>query len=380
MNGNFKLTGIDDGVYIIRITFVSYLTINKDNINIGAANRTVNLGTIKMGPAKRSLKEVVISSHKCLIQLGIDKKSFSVDECLVCQGGYATDMLTNLPPVQVDVDGYVSLRGSSNVKVLINGKPSALTGNDLTDILQSIPASSIETIEVITNPSAKYDSEGDSGIINIILKKNTAIGFTAQSCVGTHNTYNGTLNLAYQNSKINIYTNYSYRKADRIGNGSSDKTTSLVNSTTQAKETEEQNQVSDQKFTFGGHNIRSGIDYNIDPKTTISFSDNINIRDRDRYQNGNTQITNDGALLEMLSQNNTTHNAGTNLDFNLDFDHKFKKKDEDLTANIGYSTSHDNEYDYLNTAYNFYNPDSAYNYHQNNHIIGHQRNWNLQAD
>lgn len=382
INGNFKLTDLADGIYLMKISFVGYLTINKDNIIVGPNNRTINLGTIKITPAKGVLKEVVISSQKSQIQLGIDKKSFSVDQSLVSQGGSATDLLTNIPTVQVDVDGNVSLRGSSNVKVLINGKPSALTGNDLTDILQSIPASSIETIEVITNPSAKYDSEGDSGIINIILKKNVAIGFngSASASLGTHNTYNGTLNLAYQNSKINIYTNYSYRKADRIGNGSSDKTTSGVNSTTQENQTEQQNQVSDQKFVFGGHNIRSGIDYNIDPKTTISFSDNINIRDRDRYQNGNTQITNDGALLEMLGQNNTTHNSGTNLDFNLDFDHKFKKKDEELTANIGYSTSHDNEYDYLNTAYNFYNPDSVYNYHQNNHIIGHQRNWNLQAD
>ena len=229
MNGNFKLADIADGIYTVRITFVSYLTISKDNINISANNRTINLGTIKMGPAKGLLKEVVISSQKSQIQLGIDKKSFSVDQSLVSQGGSATDLLTNIPTVQVDVDGNVSLRGSSNVKVLINGKPSALTGNDLTDILQSIPASSIETIEVITNPSAKYDSEGDSGIINIILKKNTAIGFngSASASVGTHNTYNGTLDLSYQNSKVNVYANYSYRKADRIGNGSSDKTTSF---------------------------------------------------------------------------------------------------------------------------------------------------------
>ncbi|HEY4196177.1 MAG TPA: TonB-dependent receptor, partial [Mucilaginibacter sp.] len=347
-----------------------------------ATNRVVRLGMIKLSPAKGLLKEVVISSQKSQIQLGLDKKSFNVDQSLESQGGSATDLLTNIPSVQVDVDGNVSLRGSSNVKILINGKPSALTGNDLTDILQSIPASSIETIEVITNPSAKYDSEGDSGIINIILKKNTAIGFngSASASVGTHNTYNGTLSLAYQNRKFNIYTNYSYRKADRIGNGTSDKTTSFLNPTTQANESQQQNQVSDQKFTFGGHNIRSGIDYNISPKTTISFSDNINIRDRDRAQNGSTQITQDNNLLEMLGQNNTIHNSGTNLDFNLDLDHKFKKKDEDLTANIGYSTSHDNEYDYLNTAYNFYNPDSAYNYKQNNHTIGHQRNLNLQAD
>ena len=382
MDGGFKLTGVADGVYMVRITFISYLTINKDNITIGPNSRAVNLGSLKMGASKGALKEVVISAQKSQIQLGIDKKSFNVDQSLVSQGGSATDLLTNIPTIQVDVNGNVSLRGSTNVRVLINGKPSALTGNDLTDILQSIPASSIETIEIITNPSAKYDSEGDSGIINIILKKNAAIGFngSASASVGTHNTYNGTLNLAYQNSKINVYTNYSYRKADRVGNGTSDKTTTSLNSATQENQTQDQSQIANQKFTFGGQNIRSGIDYNIDPKTTISFSDNINIRDRDRYQNGTTQITENNALLQTLGQNNVTHDRGNNLDFNLDFDHKFKKKDEELTANVGYSSSRDNEFDYLNTAYGFYNPDSAYDYNQNNHIIGHQSNWNLQAD
>ncbi|MGN6639989.1 MAG: TonB-dependent receptor domain-containing protein, partial [Mucilaginibacter sp.] len=348
---------------------------SKDVI-VTPSNRAIQLGVIKMAPSKGVLKEVTVSAQKSQIQLGIDKKSFSVDQSLVSQGGSATDLLSNVPSVQVDVDGNVSLRGSSNVKILINGKPSALTGNDLTDVLQSIPASSIETIEVITNPSSKYDAEGDAGIINIVLKKNASLGFngSASASVGTHNTYNGTLSLAYQNSKINIYGNYSYRRADRIGNGYSNKTNTLGDSVLQ------QNQVSDQTFTFKGHNIRTGIDYNIDPKTTISFSDNINIRDRDRIQTGGTNISSDGALLQTLNQNNSTQAHGNNMDFNLDFDHKFKKPQEELTANIGLSTSHDNEYDDLNTNYNFFNPDSAYLHQQNNHTIGHQHNWNLQAD
>lgn len=375
MNGAFTLSNVADGDYTVRITFVSYLTYTKDVI-VTANNRTIQLGVIKMGPSKGVLKEVTVSAQKSQIQLGIDKKSFSVDQSLVSQGGSATDLLSNVPSVQVDVDGNVSLRGSSNVKILINGKPSALTGNDLTDVLQSIPASSIETIEVITNPSSKYDAEGDAGIINIVLKKNASLGFngSASASVGTHNTYNGTLNLAYQNSKINIYGNYSYRRADRVGNGYSNKTNTLGDSVLQ------QNQVSDQTFTFKGHNIRTGIDYNIDPKTTISFSDNINIRDRDRIQTGGTNISSNGALLQTLNQNNSTQAHGNNMDFNLDFDHKFKKPQEELTANIGLSTSHDNGFDYLNTGYNFFNPDSAYLHNQNNHTIGHQHNWNLQAD
>jgi outer membrane receptor protein involved in Fe transport len=376
MNGNFTLSNVADGTYTVRVVYVGYLTVNKSVVLGGARGSAINLGAIKLGLAKNLLKEVTVTAQKSQISLGIDKKTFSVDQSLVSQGGSATDLLSNVPTVQVDVDGNVSLRGSSNVKILINGKPSAISGNDLADVLQSIPASAIESIEVITNPSSKYDAEGDSGIINIILKKNTALGLTgsASASAGTHNTYNGTLNLAYQNKKVNIYTNFSYRRGDRVGNGSNNKTTTIADTTVQ------QNQVNNQTFTIKGYNIRSGIDYNIDPKTTISFSDNINIRDRNRVQAGGTSIAENGVASEILNQNNHSTSSGNNLDFNLDFDHKYKKTGEELTANVGFSTSHDNNFDYLNTNYNFFNPDTAYLFQQDNHTIGHQHNWNLQAD
>ncbi|HEX3386948.1 MAG TPA: carboxypeptidase regulatory-like domain-containing protein, partial [Mucilaginibacter sp.] len=181
MNGNFTLSNVADGAYTVRVVYVGYLTVNKSVVLGGARGSAINLGPIKLGVAKNLLKEVTVTAQKSQISLGIDKKTFSVDQSLVSQGGSATDLLSNVPTVQVDVDGNVSLRGSSNVKILINGKPSAITGNDLADVLQSIPASAIESIEVITNPSSKYDAEGDSGIINIVLKKNTALGFTGSA-------------------------------------------------------------------------------------------------------------------------------------------------------------------------------------------------------
>ena len=225
INGKFNLPGLSDGAYLVRASYVGYLSVTKDSLNISPARRNIVLNNIKLAVAKGVLKEVTVSSQRSQIKLGIDKKSFDVSQSLVSQGGSATDLLANVPSVQVDVDGNLSLRGSSNVRVLINGKPSTLTGSNLTDILQSIPASSIETIEVITNPSSKYDAEGQSGIINIVLKKNAQLGFTgsATATAGTQHTYNGTVNLAYQTKKINIYGNYSYRKADRIGDGFIDK-------------------------------------------------------------------------------------------------------------------------------------------------------------
>lgn len=376
MDGKFSFTGVANGIYALQAKYVGYLTINRDTIHISPIRQVANLGEIRLSPSKGVLKEVTVTAQRSQIQLGVDKKSFSVDQSLVSQGGSAADLLSNVPSVQVDADGNVSLRGSSDVRVLINGKPSALTG-DLADILQSIPASSIQTIEVITNPSSKYDAEGQSGIINIVLKANAQHGFTgsASATAGTHNTYNANLNLAYQNSKVNVYTNLSYRRADRVGNGYSNKNTVFANGHDTL-----QNQTQDQRFSFRGENIRSGIDYNIDPKTTISFSNNINIRNRTRYQDGTTNILGDNVLTQQVLQNNTSPGSGHNYDFNLDFDHKFKKKDEELTANIGYSTGNENNYDYLNTSYLNYSPDNAYSFLQDNHTLEHEHNWNLQLD
>ncbi|MDB5112454.1 MAG: hypothetical protein JWR67_3568 [Mucilaginibacter sp.] len=376
MNGKFNLTGLSDGTYLFRASYVSYANYTRDTIVISPDKKNIQLGSIKMRAVKDVLKEVTVSAKRSDMKLGIDKKTFDVSQSLVSQGGSATDLLANVPSVQVDVDGNLSLRGSSNVRVLINGKPSTLTGSSLTDILQSIPASAIETIEVITNPSSKYDAEGQSGIINIVLKKNAQLGLTgsASATVGTQNTYNANVSLAYQTKKVNVYGNYSYRRADRIGNGFINKT---IDS---AGNRQLNNQVSDQTFHFSGQNIRTGIDFFLDPKNTLSFSDNINIRDRNLYQNGLTTITKGGLPYQLQNQNNINIGTGTNLDLNLEFDHKFAKKQEELTASIGYSNDRNDNHANLNTTTTNYNGLSPQPNIYNNYNQGRQHNLNLQAD
>ncbi|MBS7565933.1 TonB-dependent receptor [Mucilaginibacter sp. Bleaf8] len=378
LDGNFKLTNISNGYYLLRISFVGYLTYMKDSIRISDNKSTIQLGTVKMRASKSSLlKEVVISGQKSQIKLSTDKKVFSVDQSLVSQGGSATDLLGNVPSIQVDVEGNVSLRGSSNVRVLVNGKPSAISGGSVSDILQSIPASAIENIEVITNPSSKYDAEGQSGIINIILKKNAQVGFngSASASVGNQNSLNGNLNLAYQTGKVNVFTNYSYRRANRIGNGSNSRIT--YPGTDSASY---QDQISNQTFKFNSHNIRAGIDYNLDPKTVVSLSGNLNVRSRDRFQDGSTNIRPLGVLSQTVGQNNQSYNDGNNLDVNADFSHKFKKQGEELTANVGYSSEKENSTDNLKTTYSFLTDNRSRVFEQNNYTNGKQRNWNLQAD
>jgi len=379
IDGNFKLDRLTEGTYQLRITFVSYLTYTKDSIVFTATPKNLALGVIKMRQAKGLLKEVVVTGQRSQVQLTTDKKIFSVEQSLVSQGGSATDLLGSVPSVQVDVEGNVNLRGSNNVRVLINGKPSALTGGNMADILQSIPASSIETIEVITNPSSKYDAEGQSGLINIVLKKNARLGFNGSASIsaGNQSSVSGSLNLNYQTSKFNLYTNYSYRKARRRGQNGSDR-----QNFSPSNNIFFQNQAGDQTFEFKSHNLRSGVDYNINEKTTLSLSNNINVRDINRFQNALTQQSDaNRTLLRSNRQNNVSVYDGSNVDYNLDFSKKFKKPQQELTANIGYSTGSTDNQDSLRTNYFTQSALTGNrNSFQNNNNESRQRNLNLQLD
>lgn len=377
LQGNFKLDNMPGGLYLLRATYVGYGTYNKDSIMISRKRHVYQFNMLKMRQIKGVLKEVSVKAQRSSIQLGIDKKVFSVDQSLVSQGGSATDLLNNVPSVQVDVDGNLNLRGSSSVRVLINGKPSALTGSNMADILQSIPASSIENIEVITNPSSKYDAEGQSGIINIILKKNARLGLngSVSASAGTQSTVNGSANVAYQNKTVNIYANYSYRKANRVGNGYTNKTTfDPTNGPIY------QNQIADQNYHYNSNNIRAGIDINLDPKTVLSFSGNANLRNRNKFQFGDTRITNSqGILTQLTNQNSSSRTLGNrNMDYNIDFDHKYKKGE--LTANVGYSTEREDANDSLITKYNYYINPSFRQHSQANANGDRGHNLNLQLD
>src|SRR5690606_19106645 len=175
-DGKVLFTDVASGNYSVRITYVGYEDYVRDAITV-KAGEPVNLGNILLKRAGEVLEEVVVDGTPPPMELGIDRKIFNVAESTLSVGGTAADVLTNIPALQVEMDGTVSLRGSSSVRVLINGRESALVGSDISRFLQSMPANSIEKVEVITNPSSKYDAEGQSGIINIVLKKNTYVGF-----------------------------------------------------------------------------------------------------------------------------------------------------------------------------------------------------------
>ncbi len=205
VKGEFKLTDVAPGSYKIQFYFLGYQTIVLDKIVLSASRPDVVLGEIKLVSKSTRLKEVTVSTEKSIIENKIDRTVYNVDQDITSQGGVATDVLKKVPQVSVDVDGNVELQGSTGIRFLINGKPSTIFGNNINDVLQSIPASQLQSIEVITSPGAKYDAEGTAGIINIILKRSTAEGINGNVSlsVGTR-LENGSFNLNAHHNNFGI--------------------------------------------------------------------------------------------------------------------------------------------------------------------------------
>mgnify|MGYP001952075513 CR=1 FL=1 len=171
-DGSFELE-LKPGTYKLQIKFLSYEDYTK---TITVSNQNLNLGVLALKPSSTMLNALELVEEKNQMQLKIDKREFNVGKDLTTKGGTAAQVLDNIPSVEVDIDGNVSLRGSENVRILIDGKPSSLMGINASNVFDMIPAESIDKVEVITNPSARYEASGEVGIINIVLKKDKVKG------------------------------------------------------------------------------------------------------------------------------------------------------------------------------------------------------------
>ncbi|MBB3700942.1 TonB-dependent receptor [Flammeovirga yaeyamensis] len=215
--GRVKISEVQVGKIFAKLTFIGYDETVTSSFIIKPDAPEKFLGNLVMTASAKALDEVTVTAERDMMELGIDKRTFNVAQDLTTVGGSMTDALNNIPSIDVDQDGSVSLRGSSNVTIFIDGKPSNLTSESTADILDQIPASSIERVEVITNPSAKYDPEGTSGIINIVLKKDRKGGVngTASVTVGNNNKYNANVGVNARVGKLNVFGNYSGRYNER---------------------------------------------------------------------------------------------------------------------------------------------------------------------
>ena len=218
-DGTFLINNVKAGDYTLQISFVGYLTDSRKITVTG--NSKHNMGTIRLKSDKKMLKEIVVTEQRSQMSFEIDKRVFTVDQNIASTGGSASDVLADIPSVEVDNEGTVSLRGSESVTVWINGKASGLTSDNQGDILQQMPAGSIEKIEVITNPSAKHSPEGTAGIINIILKRDRKAGYygSVQGGADSQGGYNASGNFNYSSGTLDAYAGVNYRNMEFENSG-----------------------------------------------------------------------------------------------------------------------------------------------------------------
>lgn len=230
--GNFNVSGLKDGKYTLSLTFMGYKDVTRQ-FEITPAKREVQFKLLYMAEDAKQLKEVTVTGQRATMKLEVDRKSFDVGQLISNAGQAASDVLDNVPSIEVDNDGNVSLRGNSSVEVWINGKASGLTSDNRAQILQQLPAESIDRIEVIDNPSAKFSAEGSAGIINIVLKKDRKAGYygSVQAGGDTRGGANTSFNVNYNSRLIDSYLNIGYRHRANTGHMESQQTSNTYNQT-----------------------------------------------------------------------------------------------------------------------------------------------------
>jgi iron complex outermembrane recepter protein len=325
--GKFTIENTQAGTYKLRVSAIGFTERNIPGIQITADAPNKNLGPIKLTANAQALKEVTITGERALMEMSVDKKTFNVEKNLTSAGGSASDVLQNVPSVSVDADGNVSLRGKGGVTILIDGKPSTLFGGDAASALQSMSANSIESVEVITNPSAKYDAQGTTGIINIITKKDKKFGFNGSvtAGAGTKDKYNGSLSLNARNRKWNFFLNSS----NRLNPNTNVTTTNIHRFTNDTASNVYESYIRQ----FNGSFNTIGAEYTIDKHNSVTLTENINLRG---FKNAGyaDYITNAGSWNTNRLRYAENAVSPSSISSSLDYKHTFSKKKEELTANI----------------------------------------------
>lgn len=382
MDGMFSVD-VRPGSYYAVAEFIGYqalpidIIIDRDKIRSG--DRVVDLGSLFMSAAGIQLEGVEIVSQRSETVMSLDKRVFNVGQDLANRGGTAQDILDNVPSVTVDIDGGVSLRGSSGVRILINGRPSGLAGADNANGLRSIPANMIESVEVITNPSARYEAEGMSGIINIILKKETGSGFNGSFDVnaGYPEQAGFGANINYRKGKVNWFANYGLRYNTNLGGGKSYAETTMENFNFI------QEQFSDRDRKSLSNSLRGGIDYFISENENLTgtfqyrLSDEDNLATIDYLDYMNDYPSN---LTRSTLRTDDQIEDEENFEYSINYRKQYSTREHELKATVQFSNDTETQYsDFREQAISFIGENVADVIQRSDNAEG-EKNWLFQLD
>jgi len=335
-NGAFRFSRLEPGRYIVQISFVGYHTYSR---NFTISDRDLNFGTIRLVMDNQILGEIEVIGMGSQMRFDIDRRVFSVDQNIAAAGGSITEVLENIPSVDVDHEGNVSLRNNANVEIWINGRPAGLTAENRAQILQQMPAETIESIEIITNPSARFDPEGTAGIINLVMKKDRRPGYFGSVNGGLMHINGGRFggnlgaNINYSSSRLDARANIGYRNTVRQGGFHNE----LKNFTETDTTLLTQNSTNYSRW----HNLffRAGVDYHINRRNTIGLSGFGAIAEGDGVTYIDFLLRNQvlDETLRNFNRRNTSHTNRTSFNINLDYRHDFEKEGTDLLIALAYS-------------------------------------------
>ena len=367
---------IKTGDYNIKIEFISFKPVELKNRTIVKA---VNLGTFYLVEDATMLEAVEIRKEESTVEIKLDKKVYNVGQDMMVKGGTVSDVLDNVPSVSVDVEGNVSLRGNDNVRILIDGKPSGLGGINIAEALKLIPAETIDKVEVITNPSARYDAEGGGGIINIVLKKgkNLGINGTVTAITGNPDNFgiNGTINLRTKN--FNIFTTQGYSYTNGPGNSMTDTEYLDANRNITSYLDERRNNERLRK----GYNGNIGMEWYVTP--TASWTNTFAYRKNDGENPDNVfqYFYNQNRNLNKITNRvNDETSDDKDYDFSSNFIKKFKTDGHQLSIDGSYSISNDNDQSLISISENDLDTNTFFNDQQRTGSIQKQKRVLLQAD
>jgi outer membrane receptor protein involved in Fe transport len=337
VSGQFFFKELPYGRYYLEANFIGYQKKRISDLTITPQNSIISLGNILLHEVITQIEDVRVIAQSQRVEYKIDKKVVNVSQDIAAAGGTLVNVLENTPSIQVDVEGNVTLRGSENFQVLIDGKPSVIQGSEG---LQQIPASAVNSVEIITSPSAKYDPDGAAGIINVIMQKRKTSGISGivNASIGTRQKYSTDFLFNIRHNKFNFSLGAEYGNHSYFNTGESEKRT-YYNDTTTYILTD-----MDGKFSRARFNLKSGLDYYFDENTTLSLSGGFTNRkhNRDSYSR-NYWYTNPASLDSFYIEDNLSNDNGNYYNLNLDFQKKYSENDHNLQASIYYATGDEDE-------------------------------------
>lgn len=342
--GNFNFEVLP-GKYTVTTEYISFEKDIKEGLVLREAK---DLGTIELGMEVNSLNEIELVAERTEVEIRLDKRVYNVGKDITVRGGSVSDVMDNIPSVSVDVEGNISLRGNDNVRILINGKPSGLVGLSGPDALRQLPAESIERVEVITSPSARYEAAGTAGILNIILKREELAGFNGSFILngGAPTTYGGSASLNWRNKKLNLFSTTSYNNGESLGGG-------VFNSeyfngdqaSTYTNETRDYNRNRERFF------VNVGAEYFFDDNTSLNISGFL--RHSDNESNNSTIIEDlnaAGATLNRLGRYQDEIEEDNSSQFTANFTKKFNDKGHELVIEFQSEKSSEDESDFADNT------------------------------